>query len=229
MIYGFLISILLHFLAAFFFLSGFEFSKKPMNQENLLIVDFDMMLNEKTNINKQKPAKAKTEKTRKQEKKKEVINKNKKVKKTVKEQKQEIDDMLKSLDDVLQQDDVQEDSEKKNATDKEFNKRMPLSLALKDIIKSQIYHCWHSNIVGAKNVENVHVILDVSLDEDAKVINVKIANQNQYFGEKAEIFKIMANSAIRAVNKCSPLKGLPKEEYDAWKNFQFDFDLRELM
>jgi colicin import membrane protein len=37
------------------------------------------------------------------------------------------------------------------------------------------------------------------------------------------IFRIFAESAMRAVRACSPLK-LPPEQYQVWRNIIFNFD-----
>ena len=41
-------------------------------------------------------------------------------------------------------------------------------------------------------------------------------------------FRSAAESALRAVLRCSPLR-LPREKYDTWKNSTFTFDPRDML
>ena len=41
--------------------------------------------------------------------------------------------------------------------------------------------------------------------------------------------KILAESALRAVRRCDPIKVPDVERYENWKNLQLNFDPREIL
>jgi hypothetical protein len=41
-------------------------------------------------------------------------------------------------------------------------------------------------------------------------------------------FRAAADSALRAVFKCSPLKNLPPEKYGSWREMELNFDPQDL-
>jgi hypothetical protein len=41
-------------------------------------------------------------------------------------------------------------------------------------------------------------------------------------------YKILAESALRAVRLCNPLK-VPSTEYEKWKEMQLNFDAKEML
>ena len=42
-------------------------------------------------------------------------------------------------------------------------------------------------------------------------------------------FRTLAESALRAVRRCDPIKVPDPERYDNWKNLQLNFDPREIL
>ena len=51
--------------------------------------------------------------------------------------------------------------------------------------------------------------------------------KSRYLSDGA--FKAAADSAIRAVHKSSPLKNLPADKYGSWKEFEINFDPKDLL
>ena len=62
--------------------------------------------------------------------------------------------------------------------------------------------------------------------------SILIANQLSKYGKKPSIikkfYKILAESALRAVRLCQPLK-VPPTGYEKWKNIQLNFDPTEML
>ena len=44
-----------------------------------------------------------------------------------------------------------------------------------------------------------------------------------------KFYKILAESALRAVRLCQPLKKVPPTGYEKWKNIQLNFDPTEML
>ncbi len=42
-------------------------------------------------------------------------------------------------------------------------------------------------------------------------------------------FRAAADSALRAVHECSPLKNLPPEKYDTWHYMELNFDPKDML
>ena len=100
----------------------------------------------------------------------------------------------------------------------------PPTINLIDLVKRQIQECW-SLPAGAKEAENLVVDIRVALDPDGTVRQVRIVDAARM--EQDSFFRAAAESARRAVLKCSPLK-LPPETYQQWKTMTLTFDPKEM-
>lgn len=107
-----------------------------------------------------------------------------------------------------------------------YNAELPLSMSEKDAIRSQFIKCW-SVPAGAKDTANLVVTLRVQVAADGSVTDAKLAkNEGRYSSDS--YFRAAADSAIRAVHKCSPLQHLPADKYSNWKDMELTFDPREM-
>ena len=89
-------------------------------------------------------------------------------------------------------------------------------------IKSQLIACWKIPPLIGIEIEKIFVIIQIKLDKDGNVLNSKIVNKGQY--GRSEFFDIISESGLQAVNSCSPIKNLPHDKYDEWKEVQLTFD-----
>lgn len=129
------------------------------------------------------------------------------------------DTLKKEIEDELE-------SELDNLSEGPHDANQPLSLSEKDAIINQIYKCWNVPI-GAKNIENTKVAVSVYLQVDGKVQNAKIKNESLLGSDLS--YRTLAESALRAVYKCSPIKGLPVNKYDNWKEIELIFNPSDLI
>ena len=104
---------------------------------------------------------------------------------------------------------------------KDFDKSKPLAITAIDSIRNQFVQCW-TLPYGAKDAYKLKVILHLTLDIDGNVTNVDLLDKQKY--KKNQFFRAMADSAIRAVHKCSPIVGLPKEQFSEWEQMELHFD-----
>ena len=88
-----------------------------------------------------------------------------------------------------------------------------------DILRNHVRQCW--NAPYAANELNKIINLKIFTNPDGSVVNVKIIDVAFY--KKDPVYRAAADSARRAVKDCSPLP-LPKNKYDLFKIFTFNFD-----
>ncbi|KJV69621.1 cell envelope integrity protein TolA [Candidatus Neoehrlichia procyonis] len=110
--------------------------------------------------------------------------------------------------------------------DVNYDKNSPVSIKILDAIRSKFIKCW-TVPAGAKNIGSLQVIINVALSLDGKVINAEISDQYSYAHD--HFFRAIADSALRAVYKCSPLIGLSKKHYNIWNNISLNFDPRHML
>ncbi len=88
-----------------------------------------------------------------------------------------------------------------------------------DILRNHVRQCW--NAPYAANELNKVINLKIFTNPDGSVVNVQIIDVAFY--KKDPVYRAAADSARRAVKDCSPLP-LPKNKYDLFKIFTFNFD-----
>ncbi len=91
-------------------------------------------------------------------------------------------------------------------------------------ISRQITPCWNIP-VAAQGIGGMRVELNIVMGPDGgiqTVVPVDAARMGQ-----DPVFRAFAESAVRAVRACSPLK-LPPESYQVWRNIIFNFDPQRL-
>lgn len=118
----------------------------------------------------------------------------------------------------------------KNTTksDAAYDDSLPLSLSEKDMIRSQFIPCW-TMPAGAKNAETLAARVKVKLQADGTVIEAVLAPDQQGRYRTDQFFRAAADSAVRAVHKCSPLKNLPPDKYGSWREMELNFDPADLL
>ena len=88
-----------------------------------------------------------------------------------------------------------------------------------DILRYHVAQCW--NVPYSANEMKKIVRLKIFTNPDGSVVNVEILDVASY--KKDPIYRAAADSARRAVKDCSPLP-LPKNKYDLFKVFTYNFD-----
>ncbi len=88
------------------------------------------------------------------------------------------------------------------------------------MISRQVTPCWRIPI-GAQDAGRMRAELNIVMGPDGNVRSVVPLDEARLNGDP--VFRAFAESAVRAVRACSPLK-LPAESYDVWRNVIFNFD-----
>ena len=127
---------------------------------------------------------------------------------------------VESAETVNKTDKVTQD-QKKNVENK------GLSLSEEDALKAQIFGCW-SIPLGLPYNEDLLVRIKLELNPDGTVSQSEILDHARMNKPGQGFYKVLAESALRAVKLCQPLR-VPTTGYERWKELQLNFDAREML
>ena len=102
-----------------------------------------------------------------------------------------------------------------------------LTLTEEDALKAQIFGCW-SIPLGLPYNENLLVRIKLKLNPDGTVSQSEILDHARMNKPGQGFYKVLAESALRAVKLCQPLR-VPTTGYERWKELQLNFDAREML
>ena len=102
-----------------------------------------------------------------------------------------------------------------------------LTLGEEDALKAQIFGCW-SIPLGLPYNENLLVRIKLKLKPDGTVSKTEILDHARMNKPGQGFYKVLAESALRAVKLCQPLR-VPTTGYERWKELQLNFDAREML
>ena len=102
-----------------------------------------------------------------------------------------------------------------------------LSLSEEDALRAQIFGCW-SVPLGLPYDKDLLVRLKLELKKDGTILKSEIIDHQRMNMPGQKFYKILAESALRAVRLCQPLK-VPPTGYEKWKNIQLNFDPTEML
>jgi len=102
-----------------------------------------------------------------------------------------------------------------------------LTLSEEDALKAQIFGCW-SIPLGLPYNKNLLVRIKLKLKPDGTVIRSEILDHARMNKPGQEFYKVLAESALRAIKLCQPLR-VPTTGYERWKDLQLNFDAREML
>ena len=102
-----------------------------------------------------------------------------------------------------------------------------LTLSEEDALKAQIFGCW-SIPLGLPYNENLLVRIKLKLKSDGTVIKSEILDHARMNIPGQAFYKVLAESALRAVRLCQPLR-VPTTGHERWKDLQLNFDANEML
>ena len=102
-----------------------------------------------------------------------------------------------------------------------------LTLSEEDALKAQIFGCW-SIPLGLPYNEHLLVRIKLKLKPDGSVTKTEILDHARMNKPGQGFYKVLAESALRAVKLCQPLR-VPTTGYERWKELQLNFDAREML
>ena len=102
-----------------------------------------------------------------------------------------------------------------------------LTLSQEDALKAQIFGCW-SLPLGLPYQENLLVRIKLKLKPDGTVLKSEILDHARMNMPGQGFYKVLAESALRAIRICQPLR-VPPTGYEKWKDLQLNFDANEML
>jgi len=102
-----------------------------------------------------------------------------------------------------------------------------LTLSQEDALKAQIFGCW-SLPLGLPYHKNLLVRIKLKLKPDGTVLRTEILDHARMNQPGQAFYKVLAESALRAIRICQPLR-VPPTGYEKWKDLQLNFDANEML
>ena len=102
-----------------------------------------------------------------------------------------------------------------------------LTLSQEDALKAQIFGCW-SLPLGLPYHKNLLVRIKLKLKPDGMVLRSEILDHARMNQPGQGFYKVLAESALRAIRICQPLR-VPPTGYEKWKDLQLNFDANEML
>jgi hypothetical protein len=127
---------------------------------------------------------------------------------------------VESAEVIKKSDDITQDQDRNIETN-------ALTLSEEDALKAQIFGCW-SIPLGLPYNENLLVRIKLRLEPDGSVVKTEILDHARMNKPGQAFYKVLAESALRAVKLCQPLR-VPSTGYERWKELQLNFDAREML
>lgn len=206
-------------------------NKQKNNPEN------DENLPEKQQVKPEKIEKKKEDKTPKQQK--GEAKKEERKKPNKKREEEDFETLLKNLEESTST--KKSDPKKKRNNNKdlsdleaelndrsdssEYASSAPLSMSERDAIRSQIEKHWNIP-AGAKDIENMIIVIRISLASDGSVAEVKLLDTHKL---SDNFYRAVAESAVRAAYKASPIQNLLPENFDSWKELELTFNPSQMV
>ena len=102
-----------------------------------------------------------------------------------------------------------------------------LTLSEEDALKAQIFGCW-SLPLGLPYQENLLVRIKLRLKPDGTILRSEILDHARMNKPGQRFYKVLAESALRALRICQPLR-VPPTGYNRWKDLQLNFNANEML
>ena len=102
-----------------------------------------------------------------------------------------------------------------------------LTLSEEDALRAQIFGCWTVPL-GLPYEDDLLVRIKLELKQDGTISRSEILDHERMNRPGQKFYKILAESALRAVRICQPLR-VPQTGYEKWKNIQLNFNPTEML
>ena len=102
-----------------------------------------------------------------------------------------------------------------------------LTLSEEDALRAQIFGCWTVPL-GLPYDDDLLVRIKLELKQDGTISKSEILDHERMNRPGQKFYKILAESALRAVRICQPLR-VPQAGYEKWKDIQLNFNPTEML
>ena len=124
------------------------------------------------------------------------------------------------------------ETQKKNKKLTQSNKKTStfatgLTLSQEDALRAQIFGCW-SIPLGLPFEGDLRVRIKLKLRPDGTILSSEILEHARMNMPGQSFYKVLAESALRALRICQPLR-VPPTSYEKWKDIQLTFNPYEML
>jgi|TARA_B110000967_G_scaffold191906_1_gene218027 hypothetical protein len=102
-----------------------------------------------------------------------------------------------------------------------------LTLSEEDALRAQIFGCWTVPL-GLPYDDDFLVRIKLDLKQDGTISKSEILDHERMNRPGQKFYKVLAESALRAVRICQPLR-VPQTGYEKWKTIQLNFNPMEML
>jgi hypothetical protein len=102
-----------------------------------------------------------------------------------------------------------------------------LTLSEEDAVRAQIFGCWTVPL-GLPYDNDLLVRIKLELKQDGTISKSEILDHERMNRPGQKFYKVLAESALRAVRICQPLR-VPQTGFDKWKTIQLNFNPMEML
>ena len=122
---------------------------------------------------------------------------------------------------------VEENKKKLTQSNKKNSFASGLTLSEEDALRAQIFGCWTIPL-GLPYDDDLLVRIKLELKQDGTINKSEILDHERMNRPGEKFYKVLAESALRAVRICQPLR-VPQTGYEKWKNIQLNFNPMEML
>ena len=102
-----------------------------------------------------------------------------------------------------------------------------LTLSEEDALRAQIFGCWTVPL-GLPYDDDLLVRIKLDLKQDGTIRKSEILDHERMNKPGQKFYKVLAESALRAVRICQPLR-VPQTGFEKWKTIQLNFNPMEML
>ena len=86
--------------------------------------------------------------------------------------------------------------------------------------------CYHHAIQESKDVNNLKFTIEVEISKEGFIQSKidSLIDKKRYLNPINKDYKAMIDNVKKALDLCSPLRNLPIEKYELWKNLILKFE-----
>jgi len=113
----------------------------------------------------------------------------------------------------------------------EDDQKIGLGMSTREMmnIQSQLKLCYKRSIEESGFSSNTKIILKITISKDGYIENDldEMIDLDKYNNPDFKDYKIIIDNIRRSLDLCSPLRNLPTEKYDLWKEIILQFDMKK--
>ena len=92
-------------------------------------------------------------------------------------------------------------------------------------MQSQLKRCYNRALEEASLKSTLNIVITATISDDGYInSNLNSLIDDERYSDPQELdYKLTIDVASRALDLCSPLRNLPLDKYDAWRDIIIDF------